>query len=88
MQDQLKIRIKDAEVELKRVPEWIKLTQQEQTELLAELDLFILEVTPDLTGLNSIRNKLSELQDQVQELKNSPNNSRRQNFMSPVPSYE
>ena len=71
MQELLKTRIKDAEVELKRVPEWIKLTQQEQAELLAKLDLLIIESTPDLTGLNAIRNKLSELQDQVQELKNS-----------------
>ena len=37
MQDLLKTRIKEAEVDLKRVPEWIKLTQQEQTELLATL---------------------------------------------------
>lgn len=33
MQDLLKTRIKEAEVDLKRVPEWSKLTQQEQTEL-------------------------------------------------------
>ena len=71
MQDLLITRIKEAEVDLKRVPEWIKLTQQEQTELLGGLDRLIIEVTPDLVGLNSITNKLSELQDKVQVLKHN-----------------
>ncbi|MBA1198256.1 BREX system P-loop protein BrxC [Pseudomonas plecoglossicida] len=71
MQDLLKTRIKEAEVDLKRVPEWIKLTQQEQTELLGSVERLIVEVTPDLLGLNSITNKLSELQDEVQGLKHS-----------------
>lgn len=71
MQDLLKTRIKEAEVDLKRVPEWIKLTQQEQTELLGGLERLIVEVTTDLLGLNSITNKLSELQDEVQVLKHS-----------------
>jgi len=71
MQDLLKTRIKEAEVDLKRVPEWIKLTQQEQTELLGSLERLIVEVTPDLLGLNSITNKISELQDEVQGLKHS-----------------
>ncbi|SFI32944.1 hypothetical protein SAMN05216206_1898 [Pseudomonas guineae] len=71
MQDLLKTRIKEAEVDLKRVPEWIKLTQQEQAELLGSLERLIVEVTPDLLGLNAITNKLSELQDEVQGLKHS-----------------
>jgi hypothetical protein len=71
MQDLLKTRIKEAEVDLKRVPEWIKLTQQEQTELLGNLERLIVEVTPDLLGLNAMTNKLSELQDEVQGLKHS-----------------
>lgn len=71
MQDLLKTRIKEAEIDLKRVPEWIKLTQQEQTELLGGLERLIVEVAPDLLGLNSITNKLSELQDEVQVLKHS-----------------
>jgi hypothetical protein len=71
MQALLKTRINEAEVDLKRVPEWIKLTQQEQTELLGGLERLIVEVTPDLFGLNSITNKLSELQDEVQMLKHS-----------------
>ncbi|MDM8345928.1 BREX system P-loop protein BrxC [Pseudochrobactrum sp. sp1633] len=71
MQDLLKTRIKEAEVDLKRVPEWSKLTQQEQTELLGSLERLIVEMTPDLLGLNSITNKLSEMQDEVQGLKHS-----------------
>jgi hypothetical protein len=71
MQDLLRTRIKDAEVDLKRVPEWIKLTQQEQAELLGNLDRLIVEASHDLVGLNTITNKLSELQDEVQNLKHS-----------------
>lgn len=71
MQDLLKTRIKDAEIDLKRVPEWIKLTQQEQAELLGNLDRLIVEASHDLVGLNTITNKLSELQDEVQNLKHS-----------------
>ena len=69
MQDLLKTRIKEAEVDLKRVPEWVKLTQQEQTELLGSLERLIVEVAPDLAGLTTMLNKDYELQSQVQSLK-------------------
>lgn len=69
MQDLLKTRIKEAEVDLKRVPEWIKLTQQEQTELLGNLERLIVDVVPDLAGLTLMLNKDYELQSQVQSLK-------------------
>ena len=69
MQDLLKKRVKEAEVDLKRVPEWIKLTQQEQTELLGNLERLIVDVNPDLAGLKIMLNKDYELQTQVQELK-------------------
>lgn len=69
MEDLLKKRIKEAEVDLKRVPEWIKLTQQEQTELLGNLERLIVDVNPDLAGLKIMLNKDYELQTQVQELK-------------------
>ena len=69
MQDLIKTRIKEAEVDLKRVPEWIKLTQQEQTELLGNLERLIVEVAPDLPGLTTMLNKDYELQSQVQSLK-------------------
>lgn len=69
MQDLLKTRIKDAEVDLQRVPEWIRLTQQEQSEVLGNLERLIVEVTPDLAGLKTMLNKDYELQSQVQSLK-------------------
>ena len=69
MQDLLKTRIKEAEVDLKRVPEWVKLTQQEQTELLGDLERLIVDVAPDLAGLTTMLNKDYELQSQVQSLK-------------------
>jgi hypothetical protein len=69
MQDLLKKRVKEAEVDLKRVPEWIKLTQQEQTELLGNLERLIVDVNPDLAGLKIMLNKDYELQTQVQALK-------------------
>ena len=69
MQGLLKTRIKEAEVDLKRVPEWIKLTQQEQTELLGNLERLIVDVASDLAGLTTMLNKDYELQSQVQSLK-------------------
>jgi hypothetical protein len=69
MQGLLKTRIKEAEIDLQRVPEWIKLTQQEQTELLGNLERLIVDVAPDLAGLTTMLNKDYELQSQVQSLK-------------------
>lgn len=69
MQDLLTTRIKEAEVDLKRVPEWIKLSQQEQTELLGNLERLIVDAAPDLAGLTTMLNKDYELQSQVQLLK-------------------
>jgi hypothetical protein len=69
MQDLLKTRIQESEVDLKRVPEWIKLTQQEQAELLGNLERLVVEVSPDLLGLTTMLNKDYELQSQVQSLK-------------------
>ena len=69
MQDLLKSRVKEAEIDLKRVPEWIKLTQQEQAELLGDLERLVVVVEPDLAGLSTLINKDYEFQSQVQSLK-------------------
>ena len=69
MQDLIKQRVKDAEVDLKRVPEWTKLTQQEQTELLGSLDRLVVQAPADLTGLTTTLNTDYELQSLVQALK-------------------
>ena len=47
----------------------VKLTQQEQTELLGSLERLLVEVAPDLAGLTIMLNKDYELQSQVQQLK-------------------
>ena len=69
MQELIKQRIKDAEVDLRRVPEWIKLTQQEQSEVLGDLERLTVQIEPNLAGLTTIHNKDYELQSKVQELK-------------------
>lgn len=69
MQALLKTRIKEAEVDFKRVPEWIKLTQQEQAEQLGDLERLIVDAVPDLSGLTTMVNRDYELQSQVQSLK-------------------
>lgn len=70
MQGLLNTRIKEAETDLKRVPEWTKLTQQEQSELVGNLERLIEEeATPDLAGLTTLLNKDYELQSKVQQLK-------------------
>eukprot|EP01034_Spumella_vulgaris_P042316 gene42316-52469_t len=69
MQDLIKQRVKDTEVDLKRVPEWAKLTQQEQTELLGSLDRLVVQAPADLTGLTTTLNTDYELQSLVQSLK-------------------
>lgn len=69
MQAQLTLRIKDVEIDLKRIPEWIRLTQQEQSELLGRLDRFNVEVATDLVGLKTLQNNDYELQSHAQSLK-------------------
>jgi len=69
MQELIKQRIRDAEVDLRRVPEWIKLTQQEQSEVLGDLERLTVQIEPNLAGLTTIHNKDYELQSKVQELK-------------------
>ena len=69
VQELIKKRINEAEIDLSRVPEWSKLTQQEQTELLGDLDRLIVEVEPDLAGLKNILNKDYQLQSEVQSLR-------------------
>lgn len=69
MQDVQVQRLKDAAVDLQRVPEWTELTQQEQQGLLGQLEDLLLQVKPDLDGLQRLINREYELQSQVQSLK-------------------
>ncbi|WP_019611713.1 BREX system P-loop protein BrxC [Thioalkalivibrio sp. AKL7] len=69
MQEQQQHRLRQAEQELKRVPEWPELTNQEQQELLGRLDKLVLEVEPDLAGLKDLVNRDYEVQAEVTMLK-------------------
>lgn len=69
MQAQQQQRLRQAEQELTRVPEWAELTNQEQQELLGQLDELVLEATPDIEGLKALVNRDYELQTNVSTLK-------------------
>ncbi|HEN8704799.1 TPA: BREX system P-loop protein BrxC [Pseudomonas putida] len=62
-------RLKEAEVDLRRVPEWSELTLQEQQELLGTLEELILQVKADIAGLQALVNRDYEIHSQVQQLK-------------------
>lgn len=69
MQQDQALRLRDAEIELQRVPEWAELTAQEQQEQLGKLESLALVVEPDLNGLKTLVNREFEIQSQVQALK-------------------
>lgn len=64
-------RLKQAEIDLQRVPEWVELTVQEQQEQLAKLEALALVVEPDIHGLKALVNRDYDIQSQVQALKQS-----------------
>ncbi|MCP1675691.1 hypothetical protein J2T57_002841 [Natronocella acetinitrilica] len=69
MRESQQRRLRQAEQELQRVPEWPELTQQEQQELLASLDELVLDTEPDINGLRALVNRDYELQSAVTSLK-------------------
>lgn len=68
MQEAQRERLKQAEATLGRLPEWAELTHQEQQELLGRLEELVLEVEPDLPGLQALVKREYELQGRVAEL--------------------
>lgn len=62
-------RLKEAEVDLRLVPEWSELTGQEQYDLLGRLEQLQITVTPDADGLKALVNRDYEIQSQVQQFK-------------------
>lgn len=62
-------RIKEAQRDLERLPEWAELTQAEQFATLGELDSLIISVSSDLSGLKQVLNQEYMLQSRVSELK-------------------
>ncbi|WP_432697186.1 BREX system P-loop protein BrxC [Marinobacterium sp. YM272] len=62
-------RIKTAEPDLRRLPEWTELTQQEQNSLLADLEKLSVEANEDLSGLQTLVNQDYSINNAIQDLK-------------------
>lgn len=62
-------RLKQSEVDLQRVQEWVELTLQEQQELLGKLEGLALTGTADLSGLKELVNQELDIQNEVLNLK-------------------
>lgn len=63
-------RLKQAELDLQRVPEWIELTLQEQQDVLGSLEALALTASADLSGLQALVNQEVDIQNQVLTLRN------------------
>lgn len=64
-----KQRLAEAEQDLKRIPEWVELTQEEQTNALAELVKLLLSVDGTIAGLQQLIAHEFDLQTSLSELK-------------------
>ena len=60
-------RLKQATIELQRVPEWMELTRQEQQELLADIDNLTLQPEHNAEGLRSLVNQEFTIQTHMQD---------------------
>lgn len=67
--------IKEAQQDLPRLPEWSELTQEEQSQSLAQLEELLIEASQDLRGLQAllsqeyvIASRLSEMKKQIEQL--------------------
>ena len=69
LQNEQQQRITDVEQELRRLPEWAELTQQEHNNLLADLEMLAVTASEDLTGLRLLVNQEFNIQDQVRDIK-------------------
>ena len=70
LQNEQQQRITDVEQELRRLPEWAELTQQEHNNLLADLENLTVTASEDLTGLRLLVNQEYTIQNQAQDIKN------------------
>jgi len=69
LRDQQHIRIRQAEEELNRLPEWSELNQQEKDSILSDLESMIVEASEDLNGLKLLVNQQVTIQNRVQDIK-------------------
>lgn len=69
LQNEQAQRIKSAQEELDRLPEWVELTQQEQNALLGDLEALQIEASQDLASLQALVNQEYTINSQVQDVK-------------------
>jgi hypothetical protein len=69
MEEAQQQRLQEAELDLRRVPEWAELTQEEQSSVLGGLEELTLSVSRDLQGLKRLINQELVIHDRVSELK-------------------
>ncbi len=62
-------RLQEEEQDLKRIPEWIELTQEEQNNVLDQLSSLTLTVDNDLEGLEQLITHDFDIQSQLSDLK-------------------
>ncbi len=62
-------RIHEAERDMRRLAEWLELTQQEQNHLLADLEAVAVTASEDVRGLRQLLNQEYVIQSQVQDIK-------------------
>ena len=69
MTEAQKHRLQEAEQDLKRIPEWVELTQEEQSNALDRLTTLALSFDDDLAGLERMIAHEYDIQTQIEELK-------------------
>jgi hypothetical protein len=69
MADAQKQRLQEAEQDLKRIPEWAELTQEEQSNALDGLAGLVLSTSDDLAGLEKLITHEFDIQSRLSELK-------------------
>ena len=69
MAEAQKQRLQEAEQDLNRIPEWVELTQEEQSNALNQLSALALSVKNDLAGLEQLITHEFDIQSQLSDLK-------------------
>jgi hypothetical protein len=69
LRDQQQLRLRQAEEELNRLPEWPELNQQEKDGILSDLETMTVEAGEDLIGLKLLVNQQVTIQNRVQDIK-------------------
>lgn len=69
MAEAQKNTIRAGEEDLRRLPEWVELTQEEQASVLAQLEALIIEASDDLEGLKKLISQEFVIHSRLRELK-------------------